>query len=348
MNKRYNHQDTEERIYKMWERGGYFTPKKDKKKKPYTILLPPPNANDPLHAGHSLFTVEDILCRYHRMKGEPTLFLPGTDHAGIETQYVFEKRLAEKGQSRFDFDRQTLYKMINDYVEKNRGIAKEQLKRHGFSLDWSRERYTLEPQILATVLKTFKKLHQDGLIYRGERIISWCPRCQTALSDLEVQHKEKPGKLYYIKYPVVGEKGGRGQGSVVVATTRPETMLGDTAVAVNPKDKRYQKLTTQNIKISLPLTGRSIPLITDERVDMEFGTGAVKVTPAHDLLDFEIGQKHKLPIVKVIDQQAKMTRDAGKAYQGLSVKEAQERVVSDLKKQGFLEKIENFQLSRLP
>src|SRR3989344_9357773 len=209
MDKVYNHKEVEDKIYESWEKKGFFTPKIDKSKKPFTIILPPPNANDPLHMGHAMYVVEDILIRFHRMLGDPALFLPGTDHAGIETQYVFEKRLAEEGKSRFDFDRKTLYQKIDDFVEKNRGIAKNQMKKLGFSLDWTREKYTLDPEIIKTVLETFRKLYRDGLIYRDEKIVNYCTFCGTAFSNLEVVHKEVNGHLWYINY-----------GPLTVATTR--------------------------------------------------------------------------------------------------------------------------------
>ncbi|UCE99935.1 MAG: class I tRNA ligase family protein, partial [Planctomycetota bacterium] len=291
--KTYKPKEHEDKIYALWEKGGWFRPEKDKKKKPFTILLPPPNANDPLHMGHALYVVEDILCRWRRMQGIPTLYLPGTDHAGIETQYVFEKKLAEKGKSRFDFDRETLYKTINEFVEKNRGIAKEQMKRLGFGLDWSREKYTLDPDVLKIVFETFRKLHQDGLIYRGDGIVNYCTHCGTAFSELEVNHIEREDFLYWLDY-----------GIITIATTRPETIFADTAVAVNPKDKRYKKLIGK--KAVLPILNKKLPVIADELVDMKFGSGALKITPAHDPTDFEIGQKHKLETIKVIDTNGKM------------------------------------------
>jgi len=316
----------EKKIYKFWEKGGYFTAKIIRGKKPFTILLPPPNANDPLHMGHALFTIEDILCRYQRLLGRPTLFLPGTDHAGIETQYVFEKTLAKKGKSRFDFDRKTLYQMINDFVEKNRGIAKKQMKRLGFSLDWTREKYTLDPKILKTVFETFRKLHREGLIYRGERIVNYCTHCGTAFSNLEVEHEERKDFLYYLDY-----------GPINIATTRPETIFADVAVAVHPEDKRYKKLIGK--KAILPLLGKKLPIIADKLVDRDFGTGALKITPGHDATDFEIGKKHKLKIIKIIDTNGKMINLPQK-YLGLSINEARKATIADLKKEGKLIKVE--------
>ncbi len=326
MDKQYDPKKYEEGVYKKWEKENCFKAEIDPDKKPFTILLPPPNANDSLHVGHALFTVEDILCRWHRMKGDPTLFLPGTDHAGIETQYVFEKKLQEKGKSRFDFDRDTLYEKIKEYVEKNRGIAKKQMKSLGFSLDWSRERYTLEPEILETVFDTFEKLHEDGLVYRGERIVNYCPHCGTAFSNLEVEHEERKDYLYHLDY-----------GSVNVATTRPETIFADSAVAVNPEDPRFKNL--EGGEAVIPLTEKKIPVVKDELVDQEFGTGALKVTPAHDETDFEIGQKHDLSFSKVVSLEGKMI-NVPKKYEGMRVLEARKAVVSDLEKEKKLIKKE--------
>jgi len=326
MDKTYQPQITEKKIYQMWEEGGYFTPKIDPKKKPYTILLPLPNANDPLHMGHTLFTVEDILTRYHRMLGDPTLWLPGGDHAGIETQFVFEKELAKQGKSRFDFDRDTLYKMIVDFTEKNREINKKELRIIGFSLDWTRYHYSLESEILKTVFNTFRKLHQDKLVYRGERIVNYCTHCGTAFSNLEVRYKEKTDYLYYLDY-----------GILKIATTRPETIFADVAVAVNPKDKRFQKLVGQEAII--PLINKKIPIITDEAIDIDFGTGALKVTPAHDQVDFEIGQRNHLEIVKIIDRDGRMI-NLPKEYLGLTVDQARKAVLKDLEEKKKLLKTE--------
>ncbi|KKS62716.1 MAG: Valine-tRNA ligase [Candidatus Collierbacteria bacterium GW2011_GWD2_42_50] len=322
MQKNYDHTQFEDKLYKAWEKSGVFTPPTGEEliksgKKPFTIIMPPPNANDPLHIGHAMFvTVEDIFIRYHRMKGEAALWLPGTDHAGVETQFVFEKKLAKEGKSRFDFDRETLYKMIWDYVQENTGVALNQMKKLGASADWSRYKFTLDPEIIEEVVKTFGRLHEDGLIYRAEKLVNYCTRCGTAYSELEVEHEEREDKLYTIDY-----------GLLKVATTRPETMLGDTAVAVNPKDKRYRDLIGKTVTV--PLIDREIPVIGDEMVDMEFGTGAVKITPAHDPNDWEVGVKHKLEVVSVIGTNGKMTDKAGE-YAGLSVSAAREKVIDDL------------------
>ncbi len=322
MQKNYDHTQYEDKLYKTWEESGAFTPPTGEEllksgKKPYTIIMPPPNANDPLHIGHAMFvTVEDIFIRYHRMKGEAALWLPGTDHAGIETQFVFEKKLAKEGKSRFDFDRGTLYKMIWDYVQENTGVALNQMKKLGASADWSRYKFTLDPLIVKEVIKTFKKLHEDGLIYRDEKLVNYCTKCGTAYSELEVEHEDREDKLYTIDY-----------GLLKVATTRPETMLGDTAVAVNPKDKRFSSLIGKTVRI--PLIDREIPIVGDEMVDMEFGTGAVKITPAHDPNDWEVGLRHNLEVISVIGTNGKMTEAAGD-YAGLSVFACREKIITDL------------------
>ncbi|MFA5270001.1 MAG: valine--tRNA ligase [Patescibacteria group bacterium] len=323
----------EKKIYEQWESSGGFTPKIDKAKQPYTIIMPPPNAYDRLHIGHALFvTLEDVMVRYHRMKGEPTLWLPGADHAGIASQVFFEKILKkDEDKTRYDLGREKFVDRLREFVLGKRGIMEEQLRRLGASCDWTRNKFTLDPSLSAAVYHTFKKMYDEGLIYQGERIINWCPRCATGLSDLEVEHKEVEGQLTYIKYPL-----SDGSGFVTVATTRPETMLGDTAVAVNPDDKRYSKLVGQMLK--LPLTDREIPIVADEAVDKEFGTGAVKVTPAHDPTDFEIGQRHKLPIISVIGQDYKMTEAAGSEYAGLKINAARDKVLADLKEQNLIEK----------
>lgn len=326
MESRYDH-TKEPGIYSLWEDSGAFTPKVDHKKKPFTIIMPPPNASDPLHIGHAReVATQDILIRYHRMKGEPTLWLPGADHAGIETQYVFEKKLAKDGKSRFDFDRETLYKMIWDYVQNNKSTMETQLKILGASCDWTRNKFTLDPKIVKIVYKTFKKLYDEGLIYRGERIVNYCPRCGTAFSQLEVESKEQDDNLYYLDY-----------GPVTIATTRPETIFADVAVAVNPKDTRFKKLVGKTAKI--PLVNREIPIIADSLVDISFGTGALKITPGHDAVDFEVGQKHALTAIFVIDEDGKMINTPEK-YIGMKALPAREEAVKDLKTQGKLKKTE--------
>ena len=326
MDKVYKPAEIESEIYSLWESKGYFTPNIDKSKKPFSIILPLPNANDPMHMGHALFTIEDIMCRYHRMLGEPVLWLPGSDHAGIETQFVFEKKLEKEGKSRFDFDRNTLYQMIWDFVEENREINISQMKKLGFSMDFTRYHYSLEPQILEKVFATFRKLYKDGLVYRKEKIVNYCTFCGTAFSDLEVDHEEKDEFLYFLNY-----------GPIQIATTRPETIFADVAVAVNSKDKRFTKLIGQ--KAVVPLTNKEIPIIADDLVEIEFGTGALKITPGHDATDFEIGQKHNLPTISCIDSSGKMI-NTPKEIEGLYPKQAKEKTIEWLEKEGKLIKTE--------
>jgi len=324
VDKVYKPTEIESEIYSLWEKGGYFVPKIDKSKKPFSIILPLPNASDPMHMGHALFTIQDIMCRYHRMLGEPTLWLPGSDHAGVETQFVFEKKLKKEGKSRFDFDRQTLYKMIWDFVEENRELNVSQMKKLGFSMDFTRYHYSLEPKILENVFATFKKLHNDGLIYRKEKIVNYCTFCGTAFSELEVDHLEKDEFLYFLDY-----------GPIQIATTRPETIFVDVAVAVNPKDKRYSQLVGQ--KAIVPIVNKEVPIIADDLVEIEFGTGALKITPGHDTTDYEIGQKHNLPALSCIDPSGKMI-NVPKEIEGLYPKQARERTIEVLKKSGKLVK----------
>jgi len=328
MEKNYSSTD-EDKTYKLWEESGAFTPRIDKTKKPYSIILPLPNANDPMHMGHALFTIEDILVRYHRMLGDPTLWLPGGDHAGIETQFVFEKNLKKENKSRFDFDRETLYQKIWDFVEKNRILNMYQMKKLGFSMDWSRYHYSLEPAIIKNVSTVFKKLYNDGLVYRDEKIVNYCTFCGTAFSNLEVDHKNVDSHLWYIKY-----------GLLTVATTRPETMLGDTAVAVNPKDKRYAKLI--GTKIMLPLVNREIPVIGEETIDIKFGTGAVKVTPSHSPEDYDMAKKHGLEFMRIFDYDGKTNNNVPEKYRGLFSSQVREVVINDLTELGLMEKIENY------
>lgn len=317
MDKVYDPAKYENNIYSLWEKSGAFTPRVARGKSSFTIIMPPPNANDPLHIGHARFvTVEDILIRYHRMKGDITLWLPGADHAGIETQYVYEKMLAKEGKSRSDFDRETLYKNIMEYVQNNKHIMENQLRTLGATCDWTRNKFTLDPQIIKVVYKTFKKLYSEGLIYRGERIVNYCPRCGTNYSQLEVDSVERQDNLFFINYKTIS-----------VATTRPETIFADVAVCVNPKDPKYKNLIGKTAFI--PLINREIPIISDPLVDINFGTGALKITPGHDQTDFEIGQKHSLSIMSVIDNHGKMTNTPEK-YIGLKAEIAREEVVKDL------------------
>lgn len=337
MDKIYDHNLTESKWYSFWEKNKYFTPKIDKKKTPFTIIMPPPNANGELHIGHATFiVVEDILIRYHRMKGDPTLWLPGADHAGILTQVVYERELNKQGKSRFDLGRNEFFKQTYDFTMKNKKHMNSQLRALGASCDWTREKFTLDSEISKAVFTTFKNLYDEGLIYKGERIINWCPRCGTALSDLEVEHKEKKGKLWFIKYPI--KEGG----TITVATTRPETMLGDTAVAVNPTDDRYQERVGKTV--ILPIMNREIPILADDLVAKDFGTGAVKVTPAHDQTDFEIGKKHNLESISVIGLGGKMSSAAGH-FSGQGISETREKIVNQLKGLSLIERVEDHNYS---
>ena len=335
MDKVYEHKKVEEGIYKKWEEKGYFRPEIHPEGKPYTIILPPPNANGDLHFGHAMYTVEDILIRYHRMKGEAALWLPGTDHAGIETQFVYEKKLQLAGKSRFDYDQEALYKMIWEYVEQNKGKIQKQLRKLGFSLDWSREKYTLDPEIVELVYKTFKKMYDDGLIYRDYRLVNYCTKDGTSFSDLEVVYEERQSPLYYIKY-----------GPLVLATTRPETKFGDTGVAVHPTDKRYQQYIGKEIEIETVLGKAKIRVVADESVDPEFGTGVVKITPAHDFNDFEVGRRHSLPMKQVIGYDGKMNEHAG-TFSGMYIKQARSAIVDEMRKKGLMEKIDENYIHRI-
>ncbi|MCU4138540.1 MAG: Valyl-tRNA synthetase [Thermodesulfobacteria bacterium] len=337
LEKSYNPKKVEEKWYKIWEKKGYFEPSYDEKKPKFSIVIPPPNVTGALHIGHALNnTLQDVLVRYKRMDGYDVLWVPGTDHAGIATQNVVEKEIAKEGLTRHDLGREKFLERVWQWKEQYGNRIIDQLKKLGASCSWSYERFTMDEGLSRAVREVFVRLWEEGLIYRGDYIINWCPRCQTALADLEVEFESIPGKLWYIKYPLENENK-----YIVVATTRPETMLGDTAVAVHPEDKRYKDLIGKNIK--LPLIERIIPVIADKVVDPEFGTGAVKVTPAHDFADFEIAKRHGLSFVKVIDERGKMTEKAGN-YAGLDRFEARKKVLEDLKKQGFLEKEEDYQL----
>ena len=331
--KAYKAADVEGRIYDFWTDGGYFTPRIDRSKQPFVAIMPPPNVTGELHLGHALTAaVEDVLCRWHRMQGDATLWLPGKDHAGIATQWVVEQQLAREGTSRQELGREKFLERVWDWVRNYGNTIDQQHKRLGASCDWSRLSFTLDPGPSLAVRTTFVNLYNKGLIYRGERIINWCPRCSTALSDLEVEHEELEGGLYYIRYSLA-----EGDGYVTVATTRPETMLGDTGVAVNPEDPRYQSLIGR--KAILPIIGRELPIVADPAIDPEFGTGALKVTPGHDPTDFEIGQRHNLPTVTVIGQDGTMTAEAG-PYQGQERSRCREGVVAQLEAEGLLERHE--------
>lgn len=337
MDKVYNPQKTEQKIYKLWEKSGYFNPDKlpNKKGKPFCIIMPPPNANAPLHIGHAVFvTLQDIMIRYQRMKGKKTLWLPGTDHAGFETQVVFEKELAKQGKSILDIPRDKLYKEILKYTKKNRKIVRKQLKLLGASCDWSREKFTLDKDIKKIVYQTLERLWKDGLLYRGKRIVNYCSKHKTAFSDLEVKYSKEKGKLYFIEYKTKNKKK-----SIIIATTRPETIPGDTAIAVNPKDKRYEKLIGETV--IEPITQREIPIISDEAVDINFGTGALKITPAHDSLDFEIGQRHNLEIRETLDFDGYFNKLSG-PFAGLDIANARKKSIDILKQNGALKKEKDY------
>ncbi|MFN4213049.1 MAG: class I tRNA ligase family protein, partial [Microgenomates group bacterium] len=328
MESKFKPQEIEKRIYQFWEEKKFFEAKVDKKKKPFCIILPPPNANADLHLGHAMYVYEDIMIRYHKLLGEQTLWLPGADHAGFETQYVFERQLQKQGESRFDYDRETLYRMIWDFVVKNKSNMENQLRRLGFALDWEKEKFTLDEDIVKIVYQTFKKMFDEGLVYRDERLVNYCTYCGTSFSDLEVKHIERKDPLYYLKY-----------GPFILATVRPETKFADSAVAVNPKDKRYKKWIGREIEVEGLLGKFKMKVIADEAVDPKFATGVVKVTPAHDFVDFEIGKRHNLEFKIAIDKEGKLTEIAGK-YQGLPVAKAREVVVADLQKKGLIVKVD--------
>ena len=331
----YDPHRVEDRWYSFWEQKNFFRADENSRRPPYSIVIPPPNVTGSLHMGHALNnTLQDVLSRYKRMDGFNVLWLPGTDHAGIATQNVVEKQLAEEGTDRHQLGREAFIQRVWKWKEQFGGHIIKQLKKLGSSCDWSRERFTMDEGLSRAVREVFVRLYQDGLIYRGDYIINWCPRCQTALSDLEVEHEDDPGHLYYIQYPVDGS-----QEALTVATTRPETLLGDTALAVNPEDERYKKYIGRTVM--LPLMNRKIPVIGDGYVTLDFGTGVLKVTPGHDPNDFEIGRRHNLAVVKVIDEAGNMSPEAGK-YSGLGRFQARDRVVKDLKDLHLLQKIEPF------
>ncbi|HLJ36433.1 MAG TPA: valine--tRNA ligase [Ktedonobacteraceae bacterium] len=347
--KTYEPQAVEQKWYRFWEEGGYFKPNPNATGPTFVISMPPPNVTGALHLGHAITaTVEDILIRYHRMKGDDALWVPGEDHAGIATQTVVERLLMSEGTDRHELGREAFIARVWDWVGKYKSRIQDQHRRLGASCDWSRERFTLDEGLSKAVREVFVRLYDEGLVYRGERIINWCPRCMSALSDLEVNHVETPGKLTYVRYPLKPEPGDANKPAVPqtvlteyisVATTRPETILGDTAVAVNPNDPRYAALVGR--LAILPIIGREIPIVADEAVDASFGTGAVKVTPAHDPTDFEIGIRHNLPRVQVIDFDARMTPEAGK-YAGQDRYEARKNIVEELEQLGLIVKIEDY------
>src|SRR4051812_46104907 len=334
MDKAYHPGEIERRIYERWESSGAFAPGEGE---PYCIMLPPPNVTGTLHMGHAFqHTLMDALTRWHRMRGFSALWQPGTDHAGIATQMVVERQLAAEGKHRLDLGREKFLERVWKWKEQSGGTITQQMRRLGESVDWSRDTFTMDPRLSRAVTEVFVRLHEEGLIYRGKRLVNWDPVLLTAVSDLEVVSEEKDGSLWHIRYPIVG-----GGGHVVVATTRPETMLGDTAVAVNPEDERYQALIGKQLE--LPLTGRTIPVIADSYVDAAFGSGCVKITPAHDFNDYEVGQRHGLAQINIFTPDAKINDNGGR-YAGLDRFDARQKIVADLEAAGLIEKIEPHKL----
>ena len=339
--KQYDPKEAEQNHYEWWERNGFFAPEinKDPEAPVFSIVIPPPNVTGSLHMGHALqHTFMDVMTRHKRMRGFRTLWLPGTDHAGISTQLMVSRALKKEGKSRHDLGREAFVERVWNWKHEFGGQITVQMRREGASVDWSREKFTMDEDLSRIVREVFVRLYEEGWIYRGSRIVNWCPQDQTVLSDLEVDKLPEQGKLYYLQYPIKNSDR-----RVTVATTRPETMLGDTAVAVNPNDDRYRDLVGQTVL--LPLTNREIPIIADEYVDSEFGTGAVKITPAHDPNDYEMGLRHDLPQVVVIDPHARMTADAGVSYAGLDRYKAREKVVEDFEALGLLEKVVDYEFS---
>ena len=334
----YEPQEVEGRVYEMWEKNGCFEGHRDPDKKPFTIVMPPPNVTGQLHMGHAMdSTLQDILIRFKRMQGYAALWVPGTDHAGIATQIKVEEELRKnEGLTRYDLGREKFLERVWDWKHKYGNRIVEQQKKLGASCDWSRARFTMDEGISKAVRHVFVSLYKKGLIYKGSRIINWCPNCVTALSDAEVEYQDKPGNFWHIRYPIQGEEGRY----VIVATTRPETMLGDTGVAVNPNDERYKDIVGK--RCILPLVGREMPIVADDYVDMEFGTGCVKMTPAHDPNDFEVGLRQNLETIRVLDDNGKVVEGYGR-YSGMDRYEARKAIVADLEEQGYLVKVEPHQ-----
>ena len=340
--KTYDPQTTEQRIYQWWEANGYFKPRPNPERPPFVISMPPPNVTGALHLGHALTaTLEDIMTRYHRMRGDETLWVPGEDHAGIATQAVVERELAKEGKDRHELGREAFVERVWEWVRAYKHRIQNQHRRLGVSCDWDRERFTLDDGLVAAVREVFVRLYEEGLAYRGERIINWCPRCMSSISDLEVDVEPTPGKLYYVRYPLERAEGERSDRFITVATTRPETILGDTAVAVNPADERYRDLIGRYA--ILPIMDRRIPIVADAAVDKDFGTGAVKVTPAHDPTDFEIGNRHNLERIQVIGFDAKMTAQAG-PFAGQDRYEARAGVIAAFERLGLLDKVVDYEI----
>ncbi len=336
MAKTYDPGAVEGRIYRWWEENGYFKPRENAARQPFVVSMPPPNVTGELHLGHALFsTLEDVMVRYHRMKGDPTLWVPGSDHAGIATQMVVERMLRKEGVDRHTLGREAFVERVWEWKERYGHRITAQLRRLGASCDWSRERFTLDAGLSKAVREVFVRLHEEGLLYRDDRIINWCPRCESAISDLEVDHEDRQGKLYHLRYRFADDPTR----FIEAATTRPETLLGDTAIAVHPDDERYQHLIGKEVRV--PGVGRRIPIVADEAVERAFGAGAVKVTPAHDPTDFAIGARHDLPRITVIGFDARMTAEAG-PYAGLDRYEAREKLLADLEESGDLSGAEDY------
>jgi len=335
LEKTYHSKDVEQRLYEKWEAAGDFSADTKSSNQPYTIMMPPPNVTGSLHIGHALtFTLQDILIRYHRMRGRDSLWQPGTDHAGIATQMVVEKNLEEKGLNRRDLGREAFIKKVWEWKGESGGTITRQLRRLGASPDWARERFTMDEGLSRAVCKVFVELYKKGLIYRDKRLVNWDPKLHTAISDLEVQQREVTGKMWYFRYPVEGQKGT----FITVGTTRPETLLGDTAIAVNPEDERYESLVGKSC--ILPLVGRHLPIIADAYADPKKGSGAVKITPGHDFSDFEVGLRHELDIVNVLDENGALNENAPDKYRGMDRFAAREAVIEDLERLDLLESIE--------
>ena len=304
-NKYFEFQTIEKEVYAWWEASGFFKPSPDANKEPYVLPMPPPNVTGYLHMGHAMFlALQDIMARFHRMRGKATLWLPGTDHAGIATQLLVERALVSEGSSRVSLGREKFLERVWQWKDEKSGYITGQMRRLGASADWSRERFTLEPALCEAVTEAFVRLHDRGLVYRGDYMVNWSPNLQTAVSDLEVDYSEEMGKLFFFKYMLTD-----GSGFIPVATTRPETILGDTAVCVNPNDERYKEMIGKTVRV--PFQNRDIPVIGDEYVDMEFGTGALKITPAHDVNDYELGKKHGLPLINIMNKDASINSQVG-------------------------------------
>ncbi|MDB5179207.1 MAG: valS, partial [Patescibacteria group bacterium] len=338
LDKTYDPQKYEAKLYQQWEDSGAFQPDMKAPKDPFSIIMPPPNANGDLHLGHAMYVVEDVMIRYRRMQGHKALWLPGADHAGIETQVMYERQLQKQGKSRFDLGREQFYKEVWDFSHLNMTNMQDQVRQLGFSVDWSRFKFTLDEDIVSTVYDTFKELHEAGYIYRGNRIVNWCPFCRSAFADIEIKYREQKDPLYYIKY-----------GPFVLATVRPETKFGDTAIAVNPKDERYAKYVGQTIEAE-DLNGPiRLRVIADDFVNPEFGTGVVKVTPAHDPNDYAVWQRHKgqadeIDLINILTPDGRLVDDSRwQKYAGMKRDTARAKVVEDLKAAGLLEKEEPYE-----